>query len=158
MKKTINQDYLRNIMFGAEDSLVSSVGVLFGLAASGEYSSKLLVLTGVVLIFVEALSMGVGSYLTETEVHELDVAKTHTDSTILDGIIMFVSYILFGSFVIIPYAVADMDIAKYYSVGFALLMLFIVGYLPTRKLKDGIRMLTLAGLAILLGFTVAKIF
>ena len=30
--KKINQDYFRNMIFGAEDGLVSTVGILFGIS------------------------------------------------------------------------------------------------------------------------------
>ncbi len=61
--------YLRNFVFGVEDSLVSTVGLLSGVAAAG-VETKTIVLTGVVLIIVEALSMAVGSYLSEYSVEE----------------------------------------------------------------------------------------
>jgi VIT1/CCC1 family predicted Fe2+/Mn2+ transporter len=55
MSKTI---YLRNFIFGVEDSLVSTVGLLSGVAVAG-VASRTILLTGVVLIFVEAFSMAV---------------------------------------------------------------------------------------------------
>lgn len=156
-KRKINPDYLRSVVFGAEDSLVSTVGFLFGLASSGEYTSRLLILAGIVLIAVEALSMGVGAYLSETEVHELDTQKIHRDSTVIDGVLMFFSYLIFGSAVLLPYMALGMDVAKYISVLVTLAFLFLTGYLPTNKIKDGARMFIVAGFAILIGFLVANI-
>ncbi len=49
-------------MFGVEDSLVSTLGALTGIAA-GTQSTYVVVLAGVVLIFAEAVSMTAGSYL-----------------------------------------------------------------------------------------------
>jgi len=49
-------------VFGVEDSLVSTLGVLTGVAA-GTQSTYVVVLSGVVLIFAEGLSMAAGSYL-----------------------------------------------------------------------------------------------
>src|SRR3989338_4103836 len=45
--------YIRNLIFGVEDSLVSTVDLLSGVAAAGVPRSVIF-LTGVVLIFVEA--------------------------------------------------------------------------------------------------------
>lgn len=158
MFKKLNVDYLRNILFGAEDSLVSTVGVLFGLASSSDYNSHLLILAGITLIAVEALSMGVGSYLSETEVHETKDGKKHRDSPVLDGVIMLFSYLVFGIITLAPYLILPMETARYFSVAITLGFLFIVGYLPTENVKSGVRMLVTAGLAILVGFMVASLF
>ncbi|HJN85191.1 MAG TPA: VIT1/CCC1 transporter family protein [Patescibacteria group bacterium] len=53
---------VEEVIFGVEDSLVSTVGVLTGVAA-GTQSSYVVVLSGIVLIFAEGLSMAAGSYL-----------------------------------------------------------------------------------------------
>jgi VIT1/CCC1 family predicted Fe2+/Mn2+ transporter len=153
----INSGYIRNIIFGAEDALVSTVGFLFGLAVTGQYNSRLLVVAGVVLIAVEALSMGVGSFLSETEVYEMEKSKKHLDSPLADGILMFFAYLGFGMLVLAPYILIPLDEAKYVSVVLTMIMLFLIGYLPTKALKDGIRMFLTAGAAILVGFLVARI-
>ena len=63
MKRRLTlQSVVREIVFGVEDSLVSTVGALTGIAA-GTQSTYVVVLAGVVLIFAEALSMAAGSYL-----------------------------------------------------------------------------------------------
>ena len=149
----MNPDYLRNMIFGAEDSLVSTVGVLFGLASSGEYSSKQMLIAGLVLTCVEALSMGVGSYLSEAEIHELK-PKEHEDNLLLDGIIMFSSYFFSGIIVLSPYIFFSPLVARFYSVTLALFFLFFIGYLPSLKLKSGIKMLVLAGGSILVGYII----
>ncbi|SRR3989344_3122360 len=158
MLRKINADYLRNLLFGAEDSLVSTVGVLFGLSSSPDYNSRLLILAGITLIAVEALSMGVGSYLSEVEVHETKDGRKHIDSPIIDGIIMLISYLIFGVITLAPYLLFPISVAKYFSVVITLGFLFIVGYLPTENIRSGIRMLVTAGLAICVGFLVANIF
>lgn len=53
---------LRDIVFGAEDGMVSTLGALTGIAAgSGNASS--VVLAGIVIVAVESLSMAAGSYI-----------------------------------------------------------------------------------------------
>jgi VIT1/CCC1 family predicted Fe2+/Mn2+ transporter len=156
-RSRIDPDYLRNIIFGAEDSLVSTVGVLFGLASSGAYSSRQLVLAGLVLTCVEALSMGVGSYLSEAEIHERD-PKNHKDNLIVDGLIMFTSYFVSGLIILGPYMVFSPTTARYYSVILSLILLFMIGYLPSLKLKSGVKMLLLAGGSILVGYIIGVLF
>jgi len=53
---------IREIVFGLEDALVSTLGAVTGVAA-GTGNVRIVLLTGIVLIFVEALSMSAGSYL-----------------------------------------------------------------------------------------------
>jgi VIT1/CCC1 family predicted Fe2+/Mn2+ transporter len=154
----MNPDYFRNLIFGAEDSLVSTVGVLFGLAISGEYSSRQIILAGLVLIVVEALSMGAGAFLSEKEVHELVHEKGHKDSPSTDGIIMFLAYFVSGFIILGHYMFFPVDTAKYYSVGISLVGLYMIGFFPTKRARSGLRMTIVAGMAILLGFIVAKAF
>ncbi|KKS14240.1 MAG: hypothetical protein UU72_C0051G0009 [candidate division WWE3 bacterium GW2011_GWB1_41_6] len=56
--KVFTPEYFRNLLFGAEDSLVSTVGVLFGVASSSAYTQQQILVTGLIVIAVEALSMG----------------------------------------------------------------------------------------------------
>lgn len=168
---------LRNFIFGAEDALVSSVGALFGLAASNLYTQQQLISAGLVVISVEALSMGVGSFLTEESVIEVDENHGHEGNngadtteavstiesekerkhTILGGIIMFLSYLFTGAIVLLPYIFIDVQIAKFVSIAITLAILFFLGCLPTKRFKSGLRMLVVAGLAILVGFAVAQL-
>lgn len=53
---------MREVIFGLEDGMVSSGGVTIGIAA-GTGDSRIVVLSGFVVVVVEALSMASGSYL-----------------------------------------------------------------------------------------------
>ena len=53
---------VEEVVFGVEDSLVSTLGALTGIAI-GTQSTFVVVLSGVVLIFTETVSMTAGSYL-----------------------------------------------------------------------------------------------
>ena len=146
-------------MFGVEDSLVSTVGVLFGMASASDISQKQMLLTGFIVVSVEALSMGAGAFLTETSAHELDGRKLHGDSPLIDGIVMFFSYFIAGFIPISAYFfVKNVEIAKYISLVLSLVALFILGYAPTKKLKSAVRMIIVAGMAASVGFIVAEIF
>lgn len=148
-----NPERFRNMVFGAEDSLVSTVGLLFGIA-SADTSKFYIVLTGIILIAVEAMSMGAGAYLSETSASEID-KKVSNRGAIVDGIIMFFSYLLAGLIPLTPYLLLDGSLTRYVSAGASLVALFLLGYLPTRQLKSAIRMSVVAGMAVAIGFTVA---
>ncbi len=55
-------DAIRELVFGLEDGLVSTMGAVAGIAAGTE-NGQIVVLSGLVIIAVEALSMAAGSYL-----------------------------------------------------------------------------------------------
>lgn len=63
---------IRDIVFGLEDGLVSTVGVLTGIAA-GTRDYFVIILSGFVFVVVTALSMGVGSFLSAQS--ETDLQK-----------------------------------------------------------------------------------
>jgi len=58
---------IREIVFGLEDSLVSTLGALTGIAA-GAQNTNLVILSGLTLVVVEATSMAAGSYLSSKSV------------------------------------------------------------------------------------------
>ena len=51
-------------MFGCEDGLVSTTGALVGIAV-GSDDGRVLAMSGLVLVAVEAVSMGAGQLLSE---------------------------------------------------------------------------------------------
>lgn len=53
---------IRELIFGLEDSLVSTLGVVVGVGA-GTRDARVVMLSGIVLVIVEALSMAAGSFV-----------------------------------------------------------------------------------------------
>ncbi|EKD33546.1 MAG: hypothetical protein ACD_76C00005G0003 [uncultured bacterium] len=62
--------YIRDIVFGVEDSLVSTLGTITGVAI-GTNDGFVVLLTGLVLIVVEATSMAAGSYISSKSEKEI---------------------------------------------------------------------------------------
>jgi len=65
---------IREIVFGMEDGMVSTLGALTGIAI-GTRNHFVIVLSGLVIIAVESISMGVGSYLSAKSVKEIKERK-----------------------------------------------------------------------------------
>lgn len=63
-------DAIRELVFGLEDGLVSTMGAIAGIAAGTE-NGGVVVLSGLVIIAVEALSMTAGSYLSNKSHREM---------------------------------------------------------------------------------------
>lgn len=157
-----NSILVRSFTFGVEDSLVSTVGLLSGVAAAG-MSTRNILITGTVLIFVEAFSMGVGEMLSEHSASEFEHGhRVAYSDTFKAGVIMFFSYFIAGYIPLAPYVIFDVTKAFPLSIAASLLFLFILGAgsgkgLKTGILRGGIRMFLLGGLAIALGVIVGQI-
>ena len=61
---------IRELVFGLEDSLVSTLGVVVGIGA-GTDDPGVVILSGIVLVVVEALSMSAGSFLSSKSHREM---------------------------------------------------------------------------------------
>jgi predicted membrane protein (TIGR00267 family) len=71
---------VREVVFGLEDSLVSTLGAVSGVAV-GSGDADIVILTGVVLVFVEAVSMSAGSYLSSKSTTQLYDERARQDHT-----------------------------------------------------------------------------
>lgn len=154
--------YVRNFVFGVEDSIVSTVGLLSGIASAGATSSVIF-LTGTVLIFVEAFSMAVGSFLSEESAEEFESTKHKAShKSYFASIIMFFSYFLSGYIPLVPYIFFPKTEAFALSVIFSLIALCVLGIISAkltgnRVLKKSVEMLLLGGIAIAVGVIVGNI-
>ena len=162
MTKTEWAPLFRNFVFGVEDSLVSTVGLLSGVAAAGE-PVKTIITAGIVLIFVEAFSMGVGSLLSDNSTKEFNSGvKIPLSRSLLGGATMFVSYFISGFIPLLPYLLFDKTMAFPISIIASLVALLLLGMFSARlanisMLKKGLQMLVLGGVAIALGVLVGNL-
>lgn len=155
--------YIRNFIFGVEDSLVSTVGLLSGITVVGTDKSTI-ILTGVVLIFVEAFSMAVGSFLSEHSVEDYMKKKdVPSRYSVFGGTIMFFSYFVSGFIPLFPYLIFGPKLALFLSVLLALLTLFMLGIVVARivniksVLGHGFKMLIIGGIAVIVGVIVGSV-
>jgi VIT1/CCC1 family predicted Fe2+/Mn2+ transporter len=151
----ISPGYFRNVIFGIEDSFVSTVGLLFGMAAAG-MENRIIITTGLILLSVEALSMGVGTYLSEESTNEVSHRRPR-ETPEIEGILMFISYFVAGFVPLAPYMLLSQNLAKYISVVLTLIGLFLLGYIPAKRVKSGFRMTIIAGGAIVLGYFIGRV-
>lgn len=155
INKFSSVSYFRNFIFGVEDSLVSTVGLLSGVAVADVPRATILI-TGIILLLVEGLSMAAGSFLTESSVEEYTQIQGATKKNVISGVIMFFSYFLTGFIPLSPYMFWTVDIALTVSVCFSIFSLFILGVVSAKLsgtgiFKDGFRMGLIGGIAIVVG-------
>lgn len=154
--------YFRNFIFGVEDSLVSTVGLLSGIAMAGVERNTIF-LTGLILILVEAFSMGAGSFLSESSTEDyIEKREVPAGKSIPAGMVMFFSYLIAGFIPLLPYLIFKTSTAVIFSITLSLIFLFILGLVgaeisKTRRLKSALRMAIIGGLAIAAGSLLGKI-
>lgn len=158
MKITLHEDYFRSVMFGLQDGLVSTTGIVVGISA-GVSNQAIIILASFVAVSVEASSMAAGQYSSEKAVHQMDKSGKHTDVLITGAILMFFSYLLAGLVPILPFLIFPVEMARFFSIGFALFSLFVIGYFKGkivghRAFRSAWEMLIIGGLATAIGLLV----
>lgn len=165
MKFSLHEDYLRSMLFGLQDGIVSTTGVVAGISV-GVDDRSIIILASLVAVSVEASSMGAGQYSSEKAVHQLEAKKNkgvskHTDSLIGGALIMFFAYLAAGAIPIIPMVFTTIPLAqaRILSILGAFIGLFIIGYIKGKivehaALRSAFEMLFIGGMATIVGLLV----
>jgi vacuolar iron transporter family protein len=69
---------VRELIFGMEDGMVSTLGAVTGIAA-GTGDHKIVIVAGLVVVAVESISMGMGSYISNHSVKEVEKRKLYEE-------------------------------------------------------------------------------
>lgn len=160
MFKKIHEDYLRSSVFGFQDALVSTTGVIVGVA-TGTNNREIVLLAGIITILVESLSMGVGQYMSEKAVHQLDKTGKHTDNLIIGGALMGICYMLGGLVPLLPMLYFPITMAVSVTILASLAGLFILGYIKAKivevnPLKSAVEIAILGGITTAIGIVVGN--
>lgn len=153
--------YLRTVIFGVNDSLVSTVGFLAGIDVAGVPRATI-ILTGIIYALVEAFSMAMGDFLSEETAEEyVKHGSVHDRSSVVAAVLMFASSVLAALVPLMPYLLFTGGNALLISCAASVLGLFIVGVLSARfsrlpVLWRGARMALLGGAAIVMGVAVGS--
>ena len=158
MATTVQDDYLRSSLFGVEDALVSTTGMIVGLIVASP-TKEFILLATLITIAVEASSMGAGEFLSERAVHQLEKDKLTRENFIFGGLIMFASYALAGLVPVLPIMFFPLPEAGFISVICAFIGLYALGYIKGKVVKinrnrSGLEMLFVGGIATIIGIAV----
>jgi|SRR3990170_1121142 len=165
---------IRVVIFGLEDGLVSTLGVITGIA-EGTQDRFIIILSGLIVILVESLSMAAGTYLSDKSEKEAHFAKRtklahyrhhaihEIDKTnpAKEAWLMGIFYVFGGSIPVIPYFMFPVKEAIVISVLATLTTLFLVGVgkgklTQTNPIRSGLEMLTVSFAAAAIGFLVGR--
>ena len=154
----VHEDYLRSGMFGLQDGLVSTTGVVVGIS-TGISDKSIIVLAALVAVMVEASSMAAGQYSSEKAVHQMDKTGKHTDSLLLGAIIMFIAYFIGGMFSIIPTLLFRQPEARIIAIGSSFAGLFVAGYIKGKvvdhkPIRSAIELFIIGAVATTIGIIV----
>jgi VIT1/CCC1 family predicted Fe2+/Mn2+ transporter len=162
IKDALHEDYLRSLMFGLQDGIVSTTGVVVGIS-TGVNDKAIIVLAALVAVMVEASSMAAGQYSSEKAVHQMDKTGKHTDNLYIGALIMFIAYLMGGSFSIVPIIAFDQPIARVFAIGSAFVGLFIIGYIKgylveQKPLRSAIELFIIGSVATIVGVVIGYLF
>lgn len=151
--KTI-RDNLRTIIFGIEDSFVSTTGVVVGLIAAGA-PKETVVAAGLITVVVEATSMGAGEFISN------DDNPAKEKAALKKGVLMLLSYLMAGVWVLIPLLMGFTSNVA--IIGFTFTSLFGLGLwrgyiLGGNKLEYALKTVAISGVACAFGIAVGLLF
>ena len=148
--KTPQKEYLQSAMFGFNDALVSTTGVIVGIS-TGTGDKQIVILAGIVTILVEALSVH--------QLNKLDTVKV----PIVSGLIMFCAYFLAGLVPLLTIIVTPISYARNAAIVAALFFLLILGYakgkiVKVSPLRSALEVFVIGGITTAIGIAAGRIF
>lgn len=160
--KNIHEDYLRSGLFGIQDGLVSTTGVVVGISIGIE-DKAIIILASLVAVAVEASSMAAGQYSSEKAVHQMDKTGRHTDNLMIGAAVMFFGYFLGGMVPIIPTILLSQPEARTIAIIASFVGLFTLGYVKGhivehKPLRSAIELFIIGAIATTIGLLVGHIF
>ena len=107
--------------------------------------------------------MGAGQYMSEKSVHQMDKTGKHTDSLVIGGGLMALSYFLGGLVSLAPIILLRLPLSASVSIAAAMVGLFVLGLFKAHIVKvnpfrSAIEILILGGAATIVGLLVGKYF
>lgn len=146
--------FARNFVYGVQDSLISTSGVVLGVSFAN-FSIKHILITGYILILVEALSMGYGSFISEDAFMKTAKMK-YTQKTVLKyGLVMFFSYALAGLIPLLPFMLNLKDAWKY-SILLTFITLSLLIYTFQHNIKKTIEQTFYGFIILLISLNIGK--
>ena len=149
--REIARHYIRDLVYGANDGLITTFAVVVG-AVGGGLSPRAMLILGTANLFADGLSMGVGNYLSIRS-HESALAAQNAPEEearpARHGVATLLAFIAAGAVPLLPFALgAASDPGLAWSVALTFTMLFTVGALRglvtvERWWVAGLEMLTL---------------
>lgn len=152
----IARHYIRDLVYGANDGLITTFAVVAGVVGGG-LSPRTLLIIGAANLIADGLSMGVGNYLSIRANESALAAQKQPEeeaSPARHGFATLLAFVAAGAVPLAPFAVGFVEHGFAWSVALTFLTMFVVGALRglvtiERWWMAGIEMLLL-GMAVAL--------
>ena len=156
----ITRHYVREIVYGANDGIITTFAVVAGVAG-GSLPLPVVLICGAANLLADGLSMAVGNYLSiraHESVLEAQGLPEEEASPVRHGLATFAAFVAAGALPLLPYVVADLPGDPFaWATAVTLLALFVVGALRSvianvRWWSAGLEMLALGGVVALVAY------
>jgi VIT1/CCC1 family predicted Fe2+/Mn2+ transporter len=128
----IARHYIRELIYGANDGIITTFAVVAGVAGGG-LSLHAVLIVGAANLLADGLSMGVGNYLAiraHESVLEVEVRPQEEAFPWRHGLATFVAFVAAGCMPLFPYMIPTLTVDRFASsVVVTMLSLFTVGAL-----------------------------
>ena len=159
--------FIRDIVFGTNDALLTNIGIVTGFTAS-LVSNRLIILAVVVDIFTSAFAMAIGTYLSRTSEDDYFGMSLEKDTKLsvdkalanpyVAAVVMWVVYVVSGFIPLLPFlfGLEPTDAAKL-AVALGAATFIVVGIFKgkvtrTSVRKSALQFFLLGGVAALIGY------
>ena len=152
----IARHYLRDLIYGANDGIITTFAVVAGVTG-GSLSSRTVLIVGLANLLADGLSMGVGNYLSIRSHEGARAAQNLPEeeaSPFRHAVATIAAFVSAGALPLAPYFVGGSEVTTSFAVAIALtaIALFTVGALRAAVTLDrwwtaGIEMLLLGAAA-----------
>ena len=143
--------YLRDLIYGANDGIITTFAVVAGVTG-GALSSRAVLVVGLANLFADGLSMGVGNYLSIRSDESARAAQSLPEqeaSPVRHGIATMAAFAVAGTVPLLPYFWGSSDLSTFrLAMVLTMVALFTVGALRSTVTADrwwtgGLEMLSL---------------
>lgn len=94
--------FMKSVLYGIEDSLISTSGVVIGMHFA-HIPQAHIVVAGIVLVIVEALSMSYGTYISDQGFFRTVATKKSVADLFPYALVMLLSYVAAGAVIVAPF-------------------------------------------------------
>jgi VIT1/CCC1 family predicted Fe2+/Mn2+ transporter len=143
--------YVRELIYGANDGIITTFAVVAGVAGGG-LSSQVVLIVGAANLFADGLSMAAGNYLSiqsHESVREAEGLPEEEAFPTRHALATFIAFVAAGALPLLPYTMAVPAVTRFSSsIAITLLAMFGIGaarawIANVRWWKAGTEMLTL---------------
>lgn len=169
--KSSLQKYLPDIVYGANDGIVTTFSIVAGFEGAkldvlASHGHIIIMLFGLANLAADGVSMGMGNFLSVRASQDLQTKANYKDLrlAINHGIVTFTAFVLFGSLPLSPYFFKFQNTnGPLSSLFFVILALILVGYMRSKitgrsKLMTITETLVVGGIASSVAYGVGLLF